>query len=145
MSALVRYDRPGTSLASLIDEVFNGGFFYRTGREVPATTWPHVDIVEEKEAYKIRADLPGIDKKDVKVSVEGGVLSISGEKQATKQEEKNRYYHLERSYGSFSRSFGLPENVDTEHIEAGYKNGLLELTLRKTEKAKPKAIEVKVG
>jgi len=84
-------------------------------------------------------------KKDIKVVVENGILTISGEKKEDKVErEKNNYYHLERSYGSFCRSFKLPENVASEHVAATYTNGVLELTLKKTEEAKPKAIEVKI-
>jgi len=104
-----------------------------------------VDIVEEKDAYKITADVPGMDKKDIKVEVENEVLTISGEKKEEKTEkDKNRYYHLERSYGAFSRSFKLPENVSSENIEAKYNNGVVELKLNKKEIAKPKAIEVKI-
>ena len=82
---------------------------------------------------------------NIKITVEDGVLSISGDKKEEKREKKKgRYCYYERSYGSFYRSFGLPENVDEKDINATYKNGLLELKLKKTEKAKPKAIEVKV-
>ena len=146
MNALMTCNRKPTSLASIIDDLFADSFIYHPDREFRAASWPRVDIVEKDSGYSISADLPGLDKKDIKVSVENGVLTISGEKEATKNDEKkNRYHYLERSYGSFKRSFALPENVDQEHIEANFKNGVLQLALKKNEKAKPKAIEVKVG
>ncbi|MBD3391775.1 MAG: Hsp20 family protein [Chitinivibrionales bacterium] len=110
-----------------------------------STSWPRVDITEDKNAYHLKADLPGMSKDDIKVNVENGVLSITGEKKEEKKEhEKGRFYHYERSYGSFSRSFNLPEDTDPARIEASYNNGVLDLTLAKSEKAKPKAIDVKV-
>jgi len=80
----------------------------------------------------------------VSITVENGTLRIEGEKKEETRKEKGRYYHLERSYGHFSRSFALPEDTDVEHIAAAMNNGVLELTLPKNEKAKPKAIEVRV-
>ena len=145
MSSLIRFEPAVTTLSDLFDEVARGNFFSRWNRELEETTFPKVDIVEGKEGYHIKADMPGLDKKDIKVEVENGVLTISGEKKEEKVEgEKNRYYHLERTYGAFCRSFRLPDNVSSEHVDAKYANGVLELTLKKTEAAKPKAIEVKV-
>jgi HSP20 family protein len=145
MSALIRYKSPVYSLSNLFDEFFNDGFFFNSGREISRTKWPNVDIVENKDDYKLHADLPGLEKKDIKITVENGVLSISGEKKLDKKEkEKGKYYYYERSYGSFHRNFSLPENVDEKSINANFKNGVLELTIKKTEKAKPKEIEIKV-
>ena len=144
MSALIRYETPST-ISDIVESIFNNGFFSRWDRELPVTSYPDVDIIEDKDAFRVKADIPGMDKKDIKVEVENGVLSISGEKKEEKVEkDKNHYYHFERSYGSFNRTFRLPDNVSTEHIDAKYANGVLELTLRKSEAAKPKAIEVKV-
>jgi HSP20 family protein len=144
MSALVRYTRPA-SLSTLIDEFFDNGFFSLLDRDITHTSWPRVDITEDKDVYRLKADLPGMSKDDISVNVENGVLSINGEKKEEKKEhEKDRYYHYERSYGRFSRCFNLPDDVDAAKIEASYSNGVLELTLKKDEKAKPKAIEVKV-
>jgi HSP20 family protein len=141
----MRYETPVTSLTDLFDDMMKGSLFSRWGRELENIQFPHVDIVEEKDAYKIMADLPGMDKKDIKIEVDNGILTISGEKKSEKTErEKNRYYHFERTYGSFSRAFKLPENSDAEHIEAKFNNGVLEMLLKKTEVTKPKAIEVKV-
>jgi len=144
MSALIRYETP-TSLSDIVESIFSNDFFSRWDRQLPETHYPDVDIIEEKDAFRIRADLPGMEKNDIKVEVENGVLSIRGEKKAEKMEkDKNHYYHFERSYGAFNRTFKLPENVMSEQVDAKYANGVLELTLKKSEIAKPKAIEVRV-
>lgn len=144
MGSLIRYERPA-SLANWMDELFNGSVFSLADRDISGARWPRVDIVEEKDGYRIKADLPGLEKDNISVTMENGTLTLSGEKKEEKKEhDKDSYYHYERSYGSFSRSFTLPEDVDQEHVEANYKNGVLEVKLRKSEKAKPKAIEVKV-
>ena len=146
MSALIRYKRPEYSLSNLFDEFFNDGFFFNSGREVTRTKWPKVDIEESKNDYLLHADLPGLEKKDIKITVENGILSISGEKKHDKKEkEKGKYYYYERSYGSFHRNFALPDNVDEKSISANFKNGVLELVIKKTEKPKPKEIEIKVN
>jgi HSP20 family protein len=143
--SLIRYEaRPMTTLFDELDNLFASGFDW-TGRELAGTLYPNVDITETDAGYTIRADLPGLAREDIKVSVEDGALSISGEKKLeVEKKEKNRYYHLERSYGRFSRSFSLPTNVDGKNIEAKYNNGVLEVHLKKSEESKPKAIEVKV-
>ena len=144
MSALIRFERPSTTLSSFFDDFFGENAFESVNREFSAGAWPKVDIEETENGYAIRADLPGMDKKDVSITVENGTLRIEGEKTEEHKKEKGRYYHLERSYGRFSRSFALPEDTDMEHIVAAMNNGVLELTLPKNEAAKPKAIEVKV-
>jgi len=145
MSALIRYDNPVAALPTFIDEIFNDGFFGWLDRDITQTRWPRVDIVEEEHEYKIHADVPGMDKNNIKVSVADGTLTISGEKKEEKKEhKKGNYAYYERSYGSFCRSFNLPDHVDGNSVKAQYKDGVLELTLQKTAEAKPKAIEVKV-
>ena len=145
MNTLIRYETPFESLADVLDEVLGESFFDRPGREISSTRWPSVDITEEEGAYTLRADLPGVEKKDVNISVDNGTLTIEGEKkQEHEKREKDRYYHFERSYGSFRRAFSLPESVDSGKIKASFRNGLLELTLPKTEAAKPRKIDVKI-
>jgi HSP20 family protein len=145
MSSLIRYETPTTTLSNLFDDLLGRNVFSAWDRDVSLVSYPRVDIVEEKDAYKITADVPGLDKKDIAVEIKNGVLAIRGEKKEEKiEQEKDHYYHLERRFGSFSREFALPEHVDTEHVEAKYNNGVLELVLRKTEAAQPKTIEVKV-
>lgn len=106
---------------------------------------PSVDVVETVEEYQIKAELPEVKKEDVKVSVDGGVLRIQGERKREKEEKGRKYHRVERSYGSFLRTFTLPDDVDDAKVRAEFKDGLLNVHLPKSEKAKPKSIEVKVG
>ena len=106
---------------------------------------PTVDISETDGGYLIKAELPEVKKEDVKVTVEDGVLTLQGARHQEKEEKGKKYHRVERSYGSFVRSFTLPESVDESGVKAEYKDGVLNLHLPKTEKVKPKAIEVKVG
>ena len=110
------------------------------------TFWnPAVDIVEQEDAYIVEAELPGLTKNDVKISVQGNVLTMRGERKSEQEENKRNYHRNERAYGSFVRSFTLPSYVQTDKIEAQYKNGILTITLPKAEEAKPKTIDVKVN
>jgi HSP20 family protein len=106
---------------------------------------PSVDISETDTEYVIKAEIPEVKKEDVKVTVEDGQLTIQGERKQEKEEKGKRFHRIERSYGSFMRSFDVPDNADESKAKAEYKDGMLTLTLPKTEKAKPKALEVKVS
>lgn len=106
---------------------------------------PSVDIAETPETFEIRAELPDVKKEDIKVTVEDGELRISGERKQEKEEKGKKYHRIERSYGSFMRSFTLPDNVDDSRLSAEYKDGMLNVRLPKAEKAKPKAVAVKVS
>jgi len=106
---------------------------------------PLVDISEDDKEYIIMADLPQVKKEGVKVTVENGVLAITGERTFEKEERGKKYHRVERAYGSFTRSFTLPEDADPAKVSAVFKDGVLEVHLAKSEKAKPKSIEVKVG
>lgn len=105
---------------------------------------PSADIVEHDDYYKVTMDLPGVDKKNVRITVEDGRLTISGERTEERKQEEGRVRRYERFSGSFQRSFGLPEGIDPDSIEAGYRDGVLELTVPKPVEVKPKQIEVKV-
>jgi HSP20 family protein len=108
-------------------------------------TWaPAVDIYETDEAYAVEADLPGIDPKNIDVSVEDGVLNLRGERKLEKEVKEENYHRVERAYGMFSRSIRLPADVDAENVKASYDNGLLKITVPKTAEAKPKSIPVTV-
>ena len=110
------------------------------------TEWiPPVDIAEDDKEYTIKVELPGVNKEDVRVSVEGGVLSISGERKAEKEDTNKKYHRIERTYGSFARSFTLPEGAASDKVSAEFKDGILKVHLPKDEKAKPKSIDVKIG
>jgi len=133
---LARYNKgsgsnPGTSMTS----------------ELSFADWaPSVDIEEEEDKYLIKADLPGVDKKDIDVKLENGVLSIRGEKQTAKETGKGTKRHrTERFHGTFARSFTLPDAVKAEKVDASYKDGVLSLTIPKAEEAKPKSIDIKVS
>ncbi len=109
-----------------------------------AGNWlPAVDIRETKDALVVETELPGIEKKDVKVDVKDNVLTISGERQYAKDVSEEHAHRIERSYGSFTRSFSLPPNVDTVNVDATMKNGILEIRIPKAESAKPKSITIK--
>jgi len=103
---------------------------------------PVVDIDETDDDFTVKAELPGVEKDDVDVNIENGILTIRGEKKTEIEDKK--HHRVECSYGSFVRSFTLPQAVDAEKVEANYNNGVLNLTIPKAEEAKPKKIEVKV-
>lgn len=106
---------------------------------------PKVDVYETDDSYVLKADLPGLKKEDIKIDVHDNTLTFKGEKKVEKKTEKDNYVRVERSYGSFKRSFTLSDNVDSENIKAGYKDGVLEITLVKKEEAKPKEINIEVN
>ena len=114
------------------------------GSQVKWPTMPVVDVVESDKAYEITAELPGMDEKNIEVKVAGAVLTIKGEKQEETEKREKDYYLQERSFGSFERSFDVPESVEVDKIEASFKKGVLTLTLpKKAEAQKPaKRIEV---
>jgi HSP20 family protein len=106
---------------------------------------PLVDISEDEKEYLIKAELPEVKKEDVKVAVQDDVLTLSGERTLEKEEKGKKYHRVERAYGIFSRSFTLPEDADPSKVNAEFKDGVLKVHLAKSERAKPKSIEVKVG
>ena len=106
---------------------------------------PAVDIAEDTKEYLIKAELPELNREDIKLTVEDGVLTLSGERKSETEEKDKRYHRVERASGSFQRSFGLPEDTDAGQIKAEFKNGVLCVHVPKTEKAKPKQISVDVG
>jgi HSP20 family protein len=125
--------------------VFDLEPFWR--REMKFATAPAVDIADKDNSYEITADLPGMDEKNIEVQVSNGNLTIKGEKKEEKEEKKKGYYLQERHFGSFERTFGIPEGVDADKIEASFKKGVLTITLpKKPEAQKPsKKIEVKAA
>ena len=106
---------------------------------------PSVDVSETDDDYRIKVELPGVNKQDVKVSIHEGVLTIQGERKFESEEKNRKYHRVEREYGRFARSFVLPENVDETSVDASHTDGLLIVTLGKVEQAKPQSIEVKVA
>lgn len=148
--ALVRWDpfRELEDMSERLNRVFaRPAARVSNGKEaLTVADWmPTVDISETDGEYLIKAELPEVKKEDVKVTVEDGVLTLQGERRQEKEEKGKKFHRVERSYGSFVRSFTLPESVDDGGVKAEYKDGVLALHLPKTERVKPKAIDVKVA
>lgn len=129
-----------------IGHVFDSLFpDYSTESAFTAQWAPRVDVMEQKDAYLIKAELPGVNKGDVKITVHDNVLTVRGEKKQEKEEKDTNMHRIERSFGLFERSFSLPATVKSDKIDASFKDGILAITLPKVEEAKPKEIEVKVS
>ena len=142
---LVQYQRPGLGwpafgrLANLQDELDR--LF-----ESPLTGWsPALDVAEDKDVYTVRVELPGLKRQDIQVSLQDGALVISGERQEEKISEGTEVHRRERFYGKFQRALTLPEPVAADKVKADYKDGVLTISLPKTEEAKPKKIDVSVN
>jgi len=136
-----------------LDEVQNrlSGFFGKfpkrltTNGDITLPDWsPEVDITEDDKEYLVKADLPEMKKEEVKVTVEDGVLSMSGERKSEKEETNKKFHRIERSYGRFLRTFTLPEDADARKIAAEFKDGVLKVHLPKSPTAKPQVVDVKV-
>jgi len=111
--------------------------------EEDSVVWaPRLDVEETEDSYLVQADLPGIDKKDLKVSLNDNVLTIKGERKYEKEEKSKNVFRAERSYGNFQRAITLPDKVKANEIRADYKDGVLKITLPKAEEVKPKQIEI---
>lgn len=150
MTALTRWNpfREIEELQNRLLSVFNLATPRRgDGQEsITVAEWaPLVDIIEDDKEYLLKAELPEMRKEDVKVTVENGVLTISGERKLEKEEKGKKYHRIERAYGSFVRSFTLPDDADADKVSAEFKDGVLKVHVAKSEAAKPKQIEVKVG
>lgn len=149
--AIVRWEpfRELLSTQDRFNQLFNQTFtqaFGKEGQELASRNWaPAVDIYETDHNLVIKTELPGIDPKDVEVRVENNTLVLQGERKFEKNTSEENYHRVERSYGTFSRSFTLPSTVNTENAQAEYKDGILTLTLAKREEAKPKTIKIQVA
>jgi len=106
------------------------------------TWYPAVDLCEKEDAYLLKAELPGMSEKDIQINAEDNVISLQGEKKEEKQVKSQYQHRLERTTGKFYRSFQLPSTIDAEKIEAQYKNGILEVSIPKSKKSKPKVIKI---
>src|SRR6187399_1912172 len=128
---------------------FSGGFPNRIGtgeiHSLAVADWsPEVDISEDDHGYLLKADLPEMKKDDVKVTVEDGILSVSGERKSEKEDLKKKFHRIERSFGTFRRSFTLPEDADSTKVTAEFRDGVLKVHLPTTPIARSKAIDVNV-
>ena len=144
---LVRFDpfRDLSQLQNRVNRLFTDS--RATGlEEDPFQSWaPPVDIFERGDNLILSAELPGVSREELELKVEGNVLTLRGERQRDKTIQDEQYHRVERTYGTFSRSFTLPSTVDSARIEARFKDGILEVTLPKAEDAKPKRIDVQVS
>ena len=145
--ALVR-SNPWTALPTLqnrVNRLFDD-MFPEIGRgdDIGLMEWrPMVDTYEKDDAIVVSAELPGVNREDISVDVKNNILTISGERKHEEDVNENNYFRKERFYGKFQRSFTLPDNVDSEKVDAAYKDGVLEVTIPKTEQGTTKKIEIK--
>lgn len=128
----------------LLDQAFNDFLTpMRPSEEVANRAWsPAVDIQETDEALTLTAELPGLKKEDVSITLENGILTLSGERQFEHEDKRDDYHRIERAYGRFTRSFTLPSNVDGANVKARFEDGLLRITLPKAEEARPRTIQI---
>src|ERR1700730_12698139 len=144
MNRLEQPFRGATTLQEQINRIF-GDVVGRTGEESNLTPWaPAVDIYETENELVVKADLPDVNPQDLDIRVEHNVLTIRGERKFEQKVNEDNYLRIERTYGSFSRSFSLPNTVNTEAIKADYKNGVLTVQLPKRAESKPKQVKVNV-
>ena len=151
MSSLIRWE-PYRDLASLrgrMDRLFDQFSSHPWGGAddgLTAGLWsPPIDVYESNDNIVLKADLPEVSQNDVDISVQGNTLTIKGERKRENEVQEKDFYRMERSYGTFTRSFSLPPTVDTEKIDASFSKGVLKVTLPKREESKPKQISVKVN
>ena len=124
----------------LFDSYMNGD---AQGEEVSTRTWlPPVDIQETEDGYRFNAELPGLTKDDIEITLENNVLRLSGERKLEKEAKKESFHRIERTYGAFSRSFTLPARVDAEKVQAAFENGVLTIMVPKAEQARPRKISI---
>jgi HSP20 family protein len=148
MTVLTRWDpfREFSTLQDRMNRLFRDS--YGDGREEALTTStfaPPVDVYEDEHNITLKIEVPGIDEKDIDVQIENNTLTVHGERKFEKEEKEENYRRVERQYGSFTRSFTLPNTVDAEQVQAHYDKGILKIKLAKKAEAKPKQIKVNVG
>jgi len=144
--AIIRWDpfRELVSMQDRMNRLFEDAVRTRGGEdEMTAGSWvPPVDIYETKDAMVVKAQLPEVNKEDIEIRLENGVLSIRGERKLQEDLKREQCYRMECQYGAFSRSFSLPRTVDQEKIDANYKDGVLTLRIPKREETRPRQIEI---
>ena len=138
------FDRELSLIRREMDDLWKRIFGESTGEFAPVRWAPALDVSETENEIIVKAELPGMDPKDVQVDFEGDVLTIKGEKKQEKEEKEENYHLVERSYGTFSRSFRIPKPIQEDKIKANYKNGVLKIVLPKAEEAKKKPIQIEV-
>ena len=141
---LFKRRRPFEGLTTWYDDFDN--FFDNTllTENIKQTLFPAVDIEHKKNGYVLKADLPGLNKEDIKVHIENGYLTLKGERKHENEETKENYHRIERTYGTFQRTFKVPEGLTEKEVKAKYHNGVLELTIPTPKEDKPKSIDIKI-
>ncbi len=147
MTMLTRWDpfRELTALQNRMSRLFEEQWGRGEEALTTAAFVPPVDIYEDEHSIQLKLEVPGIDEKDLDIKVENNVLTVTGERKFEKEEKEENVHRLERHYGSFSRSFTLPNTVNTDDIQADYDHGVLKIKLGKRDEARPKQIKVNVG
>jgi len=147
MTVLTRWDpfRELTSLQNRLSRLFEEQYGGREESLTAGAFVPAVDIYEDEHSIQLKLEVPGIDEKDLDVRVENHLLTVSGERKFEREEKEENFRRVERRYGSFSRSFTLPNTVNPEDVTANYENGMLKIKLGKRAEAKPKQIKVNIG
>ncbi|MGP8201876.1 MAG: Hsp20/alpha crystallin family protein [Limisphaerales bacterium] len=151
MNTLTRWNplREMERMSSLLDwtpNLFRRANLVPDDENITIPEWsPLVDIAEDDKEYLIKVELPEVQKEDVKVTIENGTLTISGERKVEKEEKGRKFHRMERYYGRFERNFSIPDDAQGDHVKAEFKDGLLRVHLAKSEKARPKQIEVSVS
>lgn len=148
MPTITRWEpfRNLTSFQEQMNRLFEDALFRGRADDSALTSWaPAVDIYETQDELVVKADLPEVNEKDLDVRVENNMLTVRGERKFEREVSEDSYLRVERSYGSFTRSFSLPNTVNTEAIKAEYRNGVLTVRMPKREESKPKQIKVSVS
>ena len=148
MTVLTRWEpfREFATLQDRMNRLFRESFSGSQDESLTTTTFaPAVDVYEDEHNVSLKIEVPGINEKDIDVRVENNTLTVHGERKIEKEEKEENYRRVERQYGSFTRSFTLPQTVDAENVSANYDKGVLKITLPKKAEAKPKQIKVNVG
>jgi HSP20 family protein len=141
---IVRWEpfRELSSLQTEMNRLFNAAFDSPGGNSGTRRWTPAMDLLETDDHFVLRADLPGVAEDDVKIELDEGVLTVSGERKAEHEDKREGYYRVERSFGSFSRTLTLPKGVDPEGVTAAFEQGVLEVRIPKPEQRKPRRIEI---
>jgi HSP20 family protein len=148
MTVLTRFEpfREFTTLQDRMNRLFRDSFGDTRDEALTTSTFaPPVDVYEDEHNITLKIEVPGIDEKDIDVRIENNTLVVHGERKFEKEEKEENFRRVERQYGSFTRSFTLPNTVDTDHVQAQYDKGILKVQLAKKAEAKPKQIKVNVG
>lgn len=147
MTVLTRWDpfREFTTLQDRMNRLFRDSYGDRDEALTTSTFAPAVDVYEDEHNVTLKIEVPGIDEKDIDVRIENNTLTVHGERKFEKEEKEENFRRVERQYGSFTRSFTLPNTVDPDRVQASYDKGILKIQLAKKAEAKPKQIKVNVG